>query len=93
VVSVDTSGCGSPCALSALLKNIGGMSGARAPSVVTFTVTDSASGRVAGSCKAQIAPDVGYNATTTAGCTIGDLNTLQLNAATVTATVDNPGRA
>lgn len=77
--------------LSALLKNIGGTSGARAPSVVTSTVTDPASGRVAGSCKAQIAPDVGYNATTTAGCAIADLNS-QLNAGTVTATVDNPGR-
>lgn len=92
VVSVDTSGCTSPCALSALLKNLGGMSGARAPSVVTFTVTDPASGRVAGACKVQVAPDVGYNSTTTAGCTIADLNTQQFNAATVTATVDNPGR-
>jgi hypothetical protein len=93
VVSVDTSGCTSPCAISALLKNLGGMSGARAPSVVTFTVTDPASGRVAGACKVQVAPDVGYNSTTTAGCTIADLNTQQLNAATVTAAVDNPGRS
>ena len=93
VVSVDASGCRSQCALSALLKNIGGMSGARTPSVVTFTVSDPASGGVAGSCKVEVAPDVGYNSTTTVGCTIGDLNLQQLSAATVTATVDNPGRA
>jgi hypothetical protein len=37
-------------------------------------------------------PDVGYNSTTTARCTIAELNTQQLNAATVTATVENPGR-
>jgi hypothetical protein len=92
VVAVDTSKCTSPCELSAQLRNIGGGSGARAPSVVTFTVTDPAIGGVAGSCKAQVVPDVGYNSTTSAGCTIADLNTQKLNAATVTATVDNPGR-
>jgi hypothetical protein len=92
VVSVDTAGCGSPCAISALLKNIGGTTGARGPSTVTFTVTDPASGRIAGSCKVQVVPDVGYNSTTTARCTIAELNTQQLNAATVTATVENPGR-
>jgi hypothetical protein len=92
VVSVDTSGCGSPCVLSASLKNIGGSVGARAPSTVTFTVTDPATGKTAGSCKVQVVPDVGYNSTTSAGCTIADLNTQQLNAATVTATVTNPGR-
>lgn len=93
VVSVDSSACTSPCVISARLKNIGGMSGARAPSTVTFNVTDPVSGKVAGSCKAQIGPDVGYNSTTSASCTIGDLNTQQLNAASVTATVDNPGRS
>jgi hypothetical protein len=92
VVSVDTSGCGSPCALSAQLKNLGGMAGARARSAVTFTVSDPATGTVGGSCKVEVAPDVGYNSTTTAGCTIRDLNAQQFNAATVTATVDNPGR-
>jgi hypothetical protein len=92
VVSVDASACASPCVLTARLKNIGGMSGARSQSTVTFTVTDSASGRVAGSCKVQVLTDVGYNSTTTVSCTASDLNTQQLNAATVTATVDNPGR-
>jgi hypothetical protein len=40
-----------------------------------------------------ITPDVGYNATTSTGCTIGSLNGQNLNAAIVSATVDNPGRA
>jgi hypothetical protein len=93
VVSVDTSGCGSPCAVSALVKNLGGMSGAKAPSTVTFTMTDSASGRALGSCQAQVKPDVGYNATTTVGCTISNLSGQPANAAIVTATADNPGRA
>lgn len=92
VLSVDTSRCGSPCSLSAVLKNLGGMSGAKAPSTVTFTVTDSATGQVVGTCKAQVVPDVGYNATTTVSCSIGTLNGQQLSAASVTATPENPGR-
>jgi len=93
VVSVDTSGCGSQCAVLALVKNLGGMNGAKAPSTITFTMTDSASGRVLGSCQAQVKPDVGYNATTTVGCTIGNLSGQPAGAAIVTATADNPGRA
>ena len=93
VVSVDTTGCGSPCAVSAVLKNLGGMGGAKAASTVTFTMSDSASGRVVGSCQAQVKPDVGYNATTTVGCTISNLSGQPANAAIVTATADNPGRA
>lgn len=92
VVDVDTSACGSPCALSAQLKNLGGQSGAKGPSSVLFTVTDAASGKEVGHCSAQITSDVGYNATTTVGCTVGDLAGQALNAAIVTATVDNPGR-
>ena len=93
VVSVDTSGCTSPCAVTALIKNLGGMSGAQAPSTITFSMTDAASGRVLGSCQVQVQPDVGYNATTTVACTISNVNGQQVNAATVTATADNPGRA
>jgi hypothetical protein len=93
VVSVDTSGCGSPCAVSAVLKNLGGSTGAQAPSTVTFTITDAASRKVLGTCQAPVRPDVGYNSTTTVGCTMAGLNSQQVNAATVTATVDNPGRA
>ena len=93
VISVDTSRCGSPCAVSAVLKNVGGQSAARAPSSVSFSVSDAASGSVVGGCSSQISPDVGYNGTTSVGCTIGDLNGQQLNAAIVSATVDNPGRA
>jgi hypothetical protein len=92
VVSVDTSGCASPCALSALVKNLGGTTGARAPSTITFTMTDTAARQVLGSCRAQVVPDVTYNATTTAMCSIDNVTAQQSNAATVTATPDNPGR-
>jgi hypothetical protein len=92
VISVDSSGCGSPCSVSALVKNLGGRLAAQAPSTITFTMTASATGQVLGSCKAQVTPDVGYNATTTVACTISG-NGLQANSAIVTATADNPGRA
>ena len=91
VLSVDTSRCGSPCVVSALLKNLGGPSGARAASTITFTLTDPATKTVAGSCTATVTPDVGYNATTTASCTIS-LSGPAPNAAVVTATPNNPGR-
>ncbi len=93
VLSVDTTRCASPCVVSAVLKNLGGMSAARGPSTITFTMTDAASGTVIGSCKAQVNPDVGYNANTTVSCTIGSVNGPPANAAIVTATPDNPGRA
>lgn len=92
VVSVDASRCGSTCAVSAVLKNLGGMSGARAPSTVTFTMTDSASGLVVGTCEVAVVPDVGYNATTTVGCTV-QMNGQVANAAVINATPTNPGRA
>jgi hypothetical protein len=92
VISVDTSRCASPCSLSATVKNLGGLKGAQAPSTVTFSVTDSATGQVVGSCKSQVVPDVGFNATTTVSCTIASLSG-QVNAAKATATADNPGRA
>jgi len=93
VVSVDTSGCGSPCVVSALLKNLGGLIHAQAPSTITFTMTDTAARQVVGSCQTQVVPDVKYNATTTATCSIDSVSAQQSNAATVTATPDNPGRA
>jgi hypothetical protein len=92
VLSVDTSGCASPCALHALLKNLGGMAGARAASTITFTMTDTASRQLVGRCQTQVVPDVTYNATTTVTCSIGNVSAQQSNAATVTATPDNPGR-
>jgi hypothetical protein len=91
VLSVNSSKCGSPCVVSAVLKNLGGTREAAGPSTVTFTMTDSASGKVVGSCQVQVAPDVGYNATTTVSCTIS-VQSLQVSAATVTAKPDNPGR-
>lgn len=92
VLSVDTSGCGSPCVVSASLKNLGGMRPAKGTSIVTFTMTDAASGRVLGSCQAPVHPDVGYNSTTSVSCTIAGLSGAP-NAAIVTATADNPGQA
>ena len=92
VISVDTSGCGSPCVVSALLKNLGGLLHALAPSTVTFTMGDTASRQVIGSCQAQVVPDVTYNTTTTVMCSIDNVTAQQSNAASVTATPDNPGR-
>lgn len=91
VVSVDTSGCGSPCAVSAELKNLGGATGGAAPSTITFTMTDAATGAVLARCTASVVPDVGYNETTTATCTMPDVSASS-NAAIVTAAAANPGR-
>lgn len=92
VVSVDTSRCGSTCVVSAVLKNLGALRPAQAPSTITFTMTDSASKKVVGSCQTAVKPDVGYNATTTVQCTIDGVSGQTVNAATVTATPTNPGR-
>jgi len=92
VVSVDTSGCRSPCVVSALLKNLGGLLHAQAPSTITFTMRDTASRQMLGSCQTQVVPDVKYNATTMVMCAIDNVTAQQSNAATVTATPDNPGR-
>lgn len=93
VVSVDTSACATTCAVSAQLKNLGGTRPAKAASTITFTMTDPASGQTLGSCQATVRPDVGYNSTTTVGCTIGGLSGPPANATIVTATADNPGQA
>jgi hypothetical protein len=92
VVSVDTSGCATPCAVTALVKNLGGLVGARARSTITFSMLDTASRQAMGSCQVPVVPDVGYNATITVGCTIDSAVMQQSNAATITATPDNPGR-
>ena len=91
VLSVDISGCASPCAVSALVKNLGGMTGAQAPSSVTFTLTDTASRQPVGSCQALVVPDVGYNATTTAACSIDTVAAGASNAIAVRASPENPG--
>jgi hypothetical protein len=93
VVSVNASKCASPCVVSALLKNLGGTVGAQAPSTVTFTLTESATGKVLGSCQVEVQPDVGFNATKTVSCTIAGLSAPPLISGTVTAKADNPGRA
>ena len=92
VVSVDSSGCASPCVVRALLKNLGGNAVARGPSSVTFTVRSAATATIAGTCTAQVVPDVGFNATTTVGCTV-DLSGQPVSSAVVTAAADNPGPA
>lgn len=89
VLTVVTSGCGSPCVVSATVKNLGGTVGANAPSTVTFTMTDPVTNRTLGSCTSTVQPDVGYNETTSVSCTI---TAQPQNAAVVTATATNPGR-
>jgi hypothetical protein len=91
VLSVDASACAAPCAVSAMLKNLGGATGATSPSIVTFTLAAAVSGAELGTCQAAVVPDVGYNATTTVSCTI-NVATPPENAAVVTAAVNNPGR-
>jgi len=90
VTAVDTSRCGSPCVVTARLTNLGGARGARAPSTVTFTMTNPATKQVLGACTATVQPDVGYNQTTKVTCTITAAAT---NASVVTAVPDNPERA
>lgn len=89
VVSVDTSACGSPCIVAATVKNLGGTSPARAPSTVSFVITDPATNQSLGSCTAVVQPDVGYNGTATVSCAV---NAQPPNAAIVSATATNPGR-
>jgi hypothetical protein len=93
VVSVDTSHCSATCVVSAVVKNLGGKLGAQAPSTITFTMTDSATKQSVGTCQTEVKPDVGYNATKTVSCTISTVSGQQANAAIVTATPTNPGRA
>jgi hypothetical protein len=71
---------------------LGGLVGARGPSTITFAMTDTASRQVLGSCQARVVPDVPYNATTTVTCSIENVSAQSSNAASVTATPDNPGR-
>jgi hypothetical protein len=90
VSSIDTSACGSPCIVSATLRNLGGTVGAKAHSTVTFTMTDPISKQALGTCSATVEFDVGYNSSSTVSCTI---EARPVNGAVVTASVDNPGRS
>lgn len=92
VVSVDVSECAQPCVVAAVVRNLGGLHAARAPSTVRFTMADASSGRPLAGCTTSVAPDVGYNATTRVSCPIYGIGPEQANAAIVTATTDNPGR-
>ena len=91
VVSVDTSGCATPCVVQATVKNLGGRKGAKAPSTVTFQMTDLVSGKAIGGCTGTVAPDVDYNATTTVSCAIAEAAGADFAGAKVTATPTNPG--
>ena len=94
VVSIDTSGCGSPCVVVAQVRNLGGRTGARAPSTITFTMTETATGKVLGTCGTQVVPDVRYNVSVNVACTVRGSSVGQdYNSATVTAVADNPGHA
>ena len=93
VISVDTSKCTSPCVVSAVVKNLGGKTGARAPSSVIFTMTDPTNNSVIGTCTATITPDVAYNSTARVSCTVGVPSGRKLDAVTITAKPDNPGHA
>ena len=90
VEAVDTSACGSPCVVTARVRNLGGLTGAKGPSTINFTMRAPGGTTPIGSCSAIVQPDVGYNATTTASCTIAGQ---AVNAAVITAVADNPGRA
>ena len=70
IVSVENSRCGTPCTLSAQVKNLGGLEGASAPSTVTFDLTNSANHKVLGSCMVTIQPNVQHNQAVTERCTI-----------------------
>ncbi len=93
VVSVDTSGCTSPCVVAASIKNLGGKNAAKSPSTVAFTIADPQTNNVLGTCSVAVQPDVGHSATTTVSCTIGGVNGLEHNAAVVIAAATNPGLA
>lgn len=89
VETVDISRCAATCAVTATVRNLGGGSGAAAPSTVTFTMTDAVSHTTLRSCTAVIQPDVGYNQTATVSCTMPGA---AVNAAVITAAATNPGR-
>jgi hypothetical protein len=91
VLSVDGSGCGSPCQVNASVKNLGGRTGAKARSTVTFEMTEVLSGKVLGKCTGTIAPDVDFNVTTTVSCIIDGVVSVPAGGAKVTATPTNPG--
>ncbi|MFI5282093.1 MAG: hypothetical protein ACHQ0J_03075 [Candidatus Dormibacterales bacterium] len=90
---VDTSKCGAVCTVSAQVKNLGGRTGATGPSTVTFTMADSASSSVLGSCSTAVVPDIDYNSTAIVSCVIAGSAAQAINSATVTAVPYNPGRS
>lgn len=90
VLSVDTSRCAATCVVSARIKNLGGLTGAKGPSEVDFVIRETGKTTPIASCTSIVQPDVGYNSTATVSCSMSWEPT---SAATVTATARNPGRA
>ena len=83
-----------PAAAAPAGQKGGGARAANAPSSAASAEQhklppDSVTKQTLGGCIATVQPDVGYNATTTASCTIAGQ---PVNAAVVTAVADNPGR-
>ncbi|HEV2953090.1 MAG TPA: hypothetical protein VG015_03265 [Candidatus Dormibacteraeota bacterium] len=91
VLSVDTSGCGiSTCVVAAKVQNLGGTTGAMAPSTVSFAVVDTGSGKAIGNCVATVSPDLAYNATGVVSCVVPGVSAASFVSAQVTATPTNP---
>jgi hypothetical protein len=91
VVSVENSGCSDPCMLSAVLRNDGGLTGASAPSTVTFSLLDSGNNSL-GSCKVTISPDIANGKQVTESCSISSSAWTNYTGSTYTyeAVPDNP---
>jgi hypothetical protein len=90
-VSVENSRCSDPCVLSAVLRNDGGLTGASAPSTVTFSVLDN-SNNALGSCKVTISPDIANGKQVTESCSISSSAWTNYAGSTYTyeAVPDNP---
>jgi hypothetical protein len=91
VIDVSNARCSVPCTLSAVLQNQGGLTGAPAPSSVTFTLKNHSNGSLLGSCKATISPDVAHGSKVTKSCTISSSAWANFSGDyTYTATLSNP---
>ena len=90
-VSISNSKCSDPCILSAVFQNDGGLTGATAPSTVTFTLTNKADNSLIGSCKVTIQPDVANGQKVTESCSISNAAWTNFSGTYVyNAVVDNP---
>lgn len=86
VEMVDGSACGSPCVVSARVRNLGGANAPGAASKIAFKLSDPASGRVYGSCVGEVPSGVRYDSTELVSCTMSIPSGGEPNGATLTAT-------